>query len=612
MALSTSVAYFSSVAMLIIDVRSPVASHSIGTYFDSSVFLIMFILLGRVLEAYARSRTTDAVSLLGQLRPETALLVERSESTSTSDEGKGPSGTESASPPMICHDIDNQCKDTTIPSKIDRVEESTAKSRTTKSIPVDHLERDDLILIPPGSLPPTDGVIVLGETTFDESSLTGESHPVTKTPGDQVYTGTTNLSSAITVRVTSLPSETMLDSIIGAVSNASTHKAPIEKLAERLTGVFVPIIVYLSLIVLAIWLSLALTGHLDRHGSSNGGQVFFAIEFAIATLVVACPCGIGLAVPCANAVGNGLAAKAGILASGGGEAFLAATKVGTVVLDKTGTLTEGKCQVTDEQAYEGPPNQTRATFTRDFLFSAVLEVENGSTHPLAKGLVQHLENTLGNSRTANVQVVSTEEIAGRGIKAVVRVNENPMEILLGNTALLLEHELELSEAQSSQMGEWYDQAKSVILVAVRSNYTSSPLHVKSSETQTQLSALPFELVHACALSDPPRPSTLPVISALQKRGVKVIMLSGDSPRTASAVAQMVGIAEGNVIAGVGPLEKADKIKDLQQEPTSDSTASTRLAGLRIWKRRDPSTDSAQKVMFIGGMCFQLSVPSHMS
>lgn len=184
-----------------------------------------------------------------------------------------------------------KCGASLTPSKSIASEDSETQKEA--AISVDLLELGDLIIIPPGSLPPTDGVVHEGTTSFEESSLTGESRPVKKFPGDVVYTGTTNLSSPITMRVTALSSDTMLERIISAVSDASARKAPIEKLAESITGVFVPGIIYLALTVLAIWLGLALGGKLPADYfatvSASGDRVFFAFQFCIAVLVVACP-----------------------------------------------------------------------------------------------------------------------------------------------------------------------------------------------------------------------------------------------------------------------------------------------------------------------------------
>lgn len=523
--------------MLVIDITSPSSAESVGSYFDSSVFLIMFILLGRVLEAYAKSRTTDAVSLLGQLRVDKALLVEDGSLSN---------------------------------------DESGADTTHTALIPVEHLEKGDLILIPPGSLPPTDGVIVTGQTTFDESSLTGESRPVQKSPGDEVFTGTTNLSGAVIIRITTTAGETMLEKIMGAVSEANGHKAPIERLAETLTRVFVPIIVYLGVIVLTVWLVLASNGALSSRQDMSGGEYFFAIEFAIATLVVACPCGIGLAVPCANAVGMGLVAKEGILATTGGEAFLGATRIGVVVLDKTGTLTIGKSIVTDVRHWSDAEGGAE-TVNR-----LILEIERGSAHPLAQGIVSHLDNLTSSS--SRVAILSTKEIAGRGVTATVGLDGRQLDVLIGNVALVTEHDILLTPDQDQLIKLWSQDARSVVLAALRTGTS------------------PYSLVASYALSDPPRETTASALMSLRKMGLDIKMLSGDNAVTAAAIGKMVCIPVDDIFAGVDPEGKADIIRSLRQSPTRPRPSRLRqristlplIERLGFWQQQRPLG-----VMFVG-------------
>lgn len=523
--MSTTVSYFASIAMLALDVKAGPGMMSVGTYFDSSVFLIMFILLGRTIEAYAKSRTTDAVALLGNLRPATALLVEDADDDVDEKGRKMSAGSESE----VGH-LDYRRKSS-----------SDADAPAMRQIPVDHVEYGDLILIQPGSLPPTDGVVVSGTTKFDESSLTGESLPVTKGPGDEIFTGTTNKSSAITVRVTSLAADTMLERIIKAVSDASGRKAPLEKAAERLTGVFVPIVVYFAICILALWLGLTFGGVIDpKHYHGTGGRAFFALEFAISVLVVACPCGIGLAVPCANAVGNGLAAAAGILASGGGEAFTAATAVTTIAFDKTGTLTAGKSIVTDEYVPD-LPGLDKVVIAR-----ALRDIEAQSTHPLAVGLTEYLSERVPSGA---LEIVETAEIAGRGLRATVAVNNlRSLELLVGNAALLTENGVTLHPADQDLLATWSGDAKSVVLSAVRVAGNA---------------ANPFALAGMYALADTPRESTPAVLATLKERGYRVVMLSGDNEVTARAVGRLVGIAPEDVHAGVGPEGKAEAIAGMQ-------------------------------------------------
>ncbi|KAK6908061.1 hypothetical protein I203_102062 [Kwoniella mangroviensis CBS 8507] len=539
--LSTTVSYFASLAMLILDVRASPGTESVGTYFDSCVFLIMFILLGRTLEAFAKSRTTDAVSLLGKMRPDTALLVE---TPSTSDDAE------------VHNDLERKKSQDTTSTSTPESENTAVSQSITRTIPVDHLEIGDTILLPPGSLPPTDGIIVSGQTTFDESSLTGESLPIKKSIDDQVLTGTVNLSSAITMKVTDLAENTMLEKIIRAVSDASARKAPLELMAEKLTGYFVPVIVYFSLLVLAIWLILALTQTVDNQDEGKaGGRVFFALEFAIASLVVACPCGIGLAVPCANAVGNGIAAKNGILASGGGEAFLAATRIRRIAFDKTGTLTIGKSVVTDEEWMIKDEKE------KEWVKKATKEVERGSTHPLAVGLVEYLEkeqaasgsNTLDDEKQNkisinHVEVLETKEIAGRGLKAIVKIDNQTINLLIGNVAHMADHAVIMDTAHQSLVEKWSNQAKSVVAIASQI----------ASEERYKLSAI-------FSLSDPPRETSADLIKSLKERGIQVSMLSGDNQSTALAVGKMLGLEKGEVKGGVGPEGKAEVIRGMQRD-----------------------------------------------
>lgn len=531
--LSTTVSYIASIAMMALDVQAGPDSMSVGTYFDSSVFLIMFILLGRTIEAYAKSRTTDAVALLGNLRPATALLV---------DDGL-----------------------TTSEKRLSTASDSLADGGH-REIPVDHVEYGDVILIQPGSLPPTDGVVVSGSSKFDESSLTGESLPVTKNPGDEVYTGTTNQTSAIQVRVTGLAAETMLERIIKAVSDASGRKAPLEKAAERLTGVFVPLVVYFALGVLAFWLGMVYGGHIaPHHYHGPGGRAFFALEFAISVLVVACPCGIGLAVPCANAVGNGLAAAAGILASGGGEAFTAATAVTTIAFDKTGTLTAGKSAVTDEHVPDVPG------LDATLVARALRDVEAQSTHPLAVGLAEYLSGKVG---SAALDVVESTEIAGRGLRATV-AGERTLELLVGNAALLAENGVDVPASAHETLAQWSEDAKSVVLCAARPAGAGNP----------------FALAGMYALADAPRESTPAVLRLLRARGYRVVMLSGDNEVTARAVGRLVGIDAADVHAGVGPEGKAAAINAMQ---IRRSAPRFRLGPVRLG-----SKEVVERIMFVG-------------
>ncbi|KAF8605270.1 heavy metal translocatin [Ceratobasidium sp. AG-I] len=509
-ALSTTTAYMASIAMMAIDVRTP-PHHMMGremrTYFDSSVFLIFFILAGRLLEGRAKVKTGDAIAMLGAIRPEKALLV--------ADAGAEPS-----------------------------------EDKVTQ-VSVDALELGDTILVQPGSIPPADGTIISGQTTVDESSLTGESLPVAKGPGDMLVCGTTNLTSAITLRVEKLGDATVLEKIVRAVADAQGRKAPIERLADQISGVFVPIIVWLSLIILGIWLGVSLghvmpDGYLPMGQDGTGDRVFFAFEFMIAVLVVACPCGIGLAAPTAQAVGAGMAAKAGILAQGGGEAFQRASQVNAVVFDKTGTLTLGEPTVTDSEAYDAP----------EWLLAAVREMELGSSHPIALAVARHCETE---DATSTVQLVECEEKSGRGLIALVQVGDDAHPVLVGNASLMEDYGASVDDSRSL---DWQRQGKTIVFVAV-----GSPNNVSSENG----SARSYRVVMRMAVADALRPEAVATVAKLQDAGKQVWMLSGDNAVTAKAVAKDLGIPEDRVVAGVLPHEKAEFISGLQAKTVARSS-----------------------------------------
>ncbi|KAK0382778.1 hypothetical protein NLU13_9873 [Sarocladium strictum] len=494
--LGTSIAYLSSVIQMIVaaaDGHKPEGNHF---YFDSVVFLTMFLLAGRLIEAYSKSKTGDAVEKLGKLRPDTANLVENYRKS----------------------------------------------NQTTTQVPLDHLEFGDIIMVPNGASPPADGEILKGETTFDESSLTGESRPVKKGEGDDVFAGTINKGSAVTIRVTGTSGKSMLDQIVEIVREGQTKRAPIEQVADTMTTYFVPFITFFALCTWAVWMGLALSGAIDDHSThTTAGAVAFAFRFAIAVFVIACPCGLALAAPTAIFVGGGLAARYGILAKGGGEAFEKGSKVDCVVFDKTGTLTEGgEPKVTDSSMW--PVGKVEGV-SDDALLSALKAVEESSTHPIAKAIVAFC----GSTNTA-CELVSVEETAGRGLRGNCKADgRDAFEIAVGNEALMQDLGIEQVEAMASTLQEWKEGAKSVALVAV-----------KASGHKT------WSLAAALSISDPIREEAPTVIKNLQSAGIQVWMLSGDNLTTARAVASRVGIPLDNVLAEVLPSEKAAKISYLQR------------------------------------------------
>ncbi|KAG6006215.1 hypothetical protein E4U21_007254 [Claviceps maximensis] len=504
MSLGTTIAYFSSVAQMIaagVHKNTQVVPES-RFYFDSVVFLTLFLLAGRLIEAYSKSKTGDAVGALAKLRPSTALLLEK---------------------------------------------DPVRDGHVTSVVAIDQLEQGDMIRVPHGASPAVDGLILTGETNFDESSLTGESHPIKKAPGDQVFAGTVNKGDAVTICVTGTCGKSMLDQIVEVVREGQTKRAPVEQIADLLTSYFVPVITLIAVVTWIIWFSLAMCDVVSRSElKSSGGPAAFAFQFAIAVFVVACPCGLALAAPTAIFVGGGIAANHGILAKGGGEAFEKASKIDCVVFDKTGTLTQGgEPKITDSELFPDPQSTVK-DFDQHTLLSGLKALEEQSSHPVAKAIVNFCGDRVPAAPLDNIQ-----ELPGRGMKASYR--DKPFDLAVGNESLMRDLSVNLPPAVSSRLQSWKTEAKSVAILAVRSSHQHESVAV---DTKWSVAAV-------LSVSDPVRPEAVAVIEALHARGTQVWMLSGDNMTTARAVARLVGIKEPNVLAEVLPSEKADKVRYLQ-------------------------------------------------
>ncbi|WYZ37842.1 hypothetical protein EsH8_II_001348 [Colletotrichum jinshuiense] len=501
MSLGTTIAYVSSISQMIsAAINKPEMVDDTHFYFDSVVFLTLFLLLGRLIESYSKSKTGDAVEMLGKLRPTTAILVNKDSLGKTTDSVVG----------------------------------------------VDMLEYGDIIRVPHGASPAADGIVVQGESSFDESSLTGESRLIKKVPGDEVHAGTVNKDAAIQVRITGAAGASMLDRIVSIVREGQTKRAPMERVADVLTAYFVPIITLIAVITWLTWMILGYAGAIPgQYLDTGSGWVAFALQFAIAVFVVACPCGLALAAPTAIFVGGGLAAKHGILAKGGGEAFEKASNVDVVVFDKTGTLTVGgEPKVTDSKMYL---DKKSTSLEPSMVLATLRAIEENSSHPVAKAIVSYCTA----ETEAWVNVDSLQELPGKGMKATNpgEKPEDSFDMIVGNESLMRDHAVHFAEGVSSQLQKWKSEAKSVALVATRPT-TAKP-------------DVPWTLVVALSISDPIRPEAVRIIRALQERGTRVWMLSGDNVVTAKAVAWLVGIDPENVLAEVLPWEKADKITYLQ-------------------------------------------------
>ncbi|KAH8695825.1 HAD-like domain-containing protein [Phaeosphaeriaceae sp. PMI808] len=432
----------------------------------------------------------------------------------------------------------------------DTLEDSQPPLPTTnvEKINVDLLEVGDVVRVLRGASPPADGTVTFGDSTFDESSLTGESRPITKNVGDQVFAGTVNTGKPISVRVTEISGASMLDQIVKVVREGQTKRAPVERVADILTGYFVPVITLIAISTFVTWFGLGQGGVLPEswRDVDTGGWAFWALQFAIAVFVGACPCGIALAAPTALFVGSGLAAQHGILVKGGGEAFQEASALDVVVFDKTGTLTEGgNPSVTDHTVTASSEEEAKVTW------ATAQALEESSSHPIAKAITA----LCAERNCAAVTNSTIEELPGRGLKGTFTIrtstNDARYEAAIGSETFISSLGTPMDPYLSSNASTWKTAGKSIALLALR------PLSLSDEKE------LAFKLVAQFATTDPLRPEASFVLSALREQGLSIWMISGDNATTATAVGCQLGIPATNIIASVLPSEKADKIRWLQ-------------------------------------------------
>lgn len=428
-------------------------------YYESAGVIIALIMLGKTLEAVSKGRTSEAIKKLMGLAPKTAIIMQ------------------------------------------DGVE---------KEIPIDEVEIGDIIVIKPGAKIPVDGTIIEGQTAIDESMLTGESMPVDKKAGDPVYTASLNTTGLIQFKAEKIGSDTALAQIIKLVEDAQGSKAPIAAIADKVSGVFVPVVCLIALIAGLAWLI------------GTGGDIKFALTIFISVLVIACPCALGLATPTAIMVGTGKGAENGILIKGG-EALETAHKINTIVFDKTGTITEGKPTVTDVLTVEGT--------SADELLQIAASAEKGSEHPLGQAIVTGAQG----KGLELLKVDNFQSITGHGIEAAI----NGQAILAGNRKLMDERGISLSamETKSDQLA---GEGKTPMYIAVDGG-----------------------LAGIVAVADVVKPSSKSAIKSLHQMGIEVAMITGDNKKTADAIAKQVGI--DRVLAEVLPQDKSNEVKKLQAE-----------------------------------------------
>ena len=469
-------------------------------YFESAGMILTLITLGKFLETRSKGKTSQAISRLMDLAPKTATVLR------------------------------------------DGVE---------TEVPVEEVTVGDLILVRPGASIPVDGVVIEGSSSVDESALTGESIPVEKGPGDKVVSAAINKSGSFTFRATRVGDDTTLAQMIALVDEAASSKAPIAKLADKVAGVFVPVVMTIAAVTAIVWLI------------ATGGDVTRALTAGVAVLVISCPCALGLATPVAIMVGTGKGAENGILIKSA-QALETLHSIQTIVLDKTGTVTQGKPKVTDIRPAEG--------ITEEELLCVAASLEKPSEHPLAEAIVHEAEER-------NIPLVPAEgfkALHGRGVQADLQGSA----FLAGNRAMMEENGVDLG-----------------------SHLATADALAENGRTPLYF-AQDGRLMGVIAVADTVKPTSAAAISAFRYLGIDVVLLTGDNRRTADAIGRELGVS--TVIAEVLPQDKERVIADLQAQGKkvamvgdgiNDAPALARAdVGLAIGAGTDVAIESADIVL----------------
>ena len=485
-------------------------------YYEAVVIITALILTGNAFEARAKRKTATALRSLVNLQPKTARVVRA-----------GPDGS----------------------AEID--------------VPVESVQTGEIVLVRPGERVPVDGEIVSGKSAVDESMLTGESLPVAKKPGDRVIGATINRTGAFRYRATTLGSDSVLAQIVKLMRDAQGSRAPIQRLADQISGIFVPVVVSIAIATFVTWFVVG-----DVLGMT--APAVRAFSTAVAVLIIACPCAMGLAVPTAVMVATGKGAELGVLIKGG-ESLQRAGDITTVVLDKTGTVTEGKPTVTDVIT---APTATRS---RDELLAQVASLETMSEHPLADAIVRY-------AREHQLSLVSPNgftSVTGRGATGVV----NGSALAVGNEALMRDHAIDVSPLR--------DAAERLAAGG------KTPVFVAVDGT----------LEAVLAVADPIRETSRAAIARLHAMGLEVVMLTGDTQKTAEAIARLAGI--DRVVAGVLPdgkvaeiarLQDAAKVVAMVGDGVNDAPALAQAdIGMAIGTGTDVAIDAADVVLMRGDL-----------
>ncbi|QLH78846.1 heavy metal translocating P-type ATPase [Halosimplex rubrum] len=528
-ALGSSTAYLYSVARLL-------GFPGEGLYFDTAALILVFITLGNFLEARSKGQASEAIRSLLEMEADTATLVHEDGEASETPHGGGEAAV---------------------------VEEE---------VPLSAVEVGDRLKVRPGEKIPTDAEVVDGDSAVDESMVTGESVPVSKEPGDEVIGSTVNRNGVLVVEATKVGEETAIQQIVARVKDAQSRQPEIQNVADRISSYFVPAVIVNALFWGAVWYAFpealaGFVGSLPVWGLAAGGPAAVGVfEFAVvvfaSAVLIACPCALGLATPAATMVGTTIGARNGVLFEGG-DILERVRDVDTVVFDKTGTLTKGEMELTDVVALpatdggsvegEASPDGDAATdggalvgpeVTEEFVLEVAASAESGSEHPLAEAIVE-------GARERGIEVEDAEafeNVPGQGVKATTSRGR----VLVGNRKLLRDAGVDVAPADEA-MDRLEREGKTAMLVALADGEGADA----ASEA--------YRLLGVVADADTVKESAETAVSELRDRGTDVWLITGDNERTATAVAERVGIDPDNVMAGVLPEDKADAVDDLQSE-----------------------------------------------
>ncbi|KAK0617983.1 E1-E2 ATPase-domain-containing protein [Bombardia bombarda] len=534
--LGTSCAFFFSIMAMLVSVLIPPHTKP-STIFDTSTMLITFITLGRFLENRAKGQTSKALSRLMSLAPSMATIY------------ADPIAAEKAA-----EEWDSQTKadDPKTPGAGNAAEE--------KVIPTELIQVGDIVILRPGDKIPADGAIVRGETYVDESMVTGEAMPVQKRKGSLLIGGTVNGHGRVDFRVTRAGRDTQLSQIVKLVQDAQTTRAPIQRLADKLAGYFVPTILFLGLMTFLVWMVLS---HVLSNppkifvDGSSGGKIMVCVKLCISVIVFACPCALGLATPTAVMVGTGIGAENGILVKGG-AALETTTKITQVVLDKTGTITYGKMSVANADVVSAWQDDTRR---RQLWWTIVGLAEMGSEHPVGKAVLAAAKTELGLDVEGTLEgsIGEFSAAVGRGISAYVEpassAERKRYKVLVGNVRFLRENKVDVP-ASAVEASEQINSAAAVSRSKASSAQTAGTTNIFIAIDGTYSG-------HLC-LSDTIKEGAAAAIAVLHRMGVKTSIVTGDQRSTAVAVAAAVGIDAEHVHAGVSPDQKQAIIRQLQE------------------------------------------------